>query len=214
VDFEELCAKRGLHLYIWAVNGWHDFGSKTKGLAEVAAFAGVKAHMQETDVQRALWTSLKAVPVPLAVPDVLNGLQRGMVDTYSTTPIYASASQWITQTKHWTDSNHVYQPAVVVFDKKWWDGLSPELRATANGFAAELQAAARKDVRGLDEDLMEELRANGVTVHPLRADERKALMEATSGVAEKLMEEKVFDRALYEKITAALAAYRAKSEKP
>ncbi|MHC4390060.1 MAG: TRAP transporter substrate-binding protein DctP, partial [Planctomycetota bacterium] len=62
-DFQKLCADRGLHLYIWAVNGWHDFGSTTDQLVTPEDFDNVKTHMQETDSQRALLKSLGANPV-------------------------------------------------------------------------------------------------------------------------------------------------------
>jgi TRAP-type C4-dicarboxylate transport system substrate-binding protein len=166
--------------------------------------------MQETDLQRALWNALKADPVPLAVPDVLNGLQRGMVTAYTTTPIYATASQWFTQTKGWTDSNHIYQPAAVVFDKKWWDGLDQELKDKINSFSADLQKSARADVRGIDPELMEEFRAGGIAVHTLSAAEREAMQAATAGVVEELISKKVFERELYDRVVAALADLRAK----
>lgn len=209
-DFRALCASRGLHLYIWAVNGWHDFGSTKGKLVQPGDFNGVKGHMQETDVQRALWNALNADPVPLPVPDVLNGLQRGMITAYSTTPIYATASQRFTITKHWTDSNHIYQPAAVVFDKNWWDGLDADLQKTINAFAEDLQKAARQDVRGIDAELMEEFRANSIDVHTLTAAERATLVEATSGIAKGLIEQGIFEQGLYDKVVNALAEYRAK----
>ncbi len=209
-DMRAACEKRGLFLYIWAVNGWHDFGHKSKPLLSLDDLKGVKAHMQETDIQHALWSSLGANPVPLAVPEVLKALQTGMVECYTTTPIFSSAAQWFTQTKHWTDSNHIYQPAAVVFDKKWWDTLDPATQKTILGFGPDLQKAARKDVRGIDPELFEEFRKTGITVHTLPPDRREKLKQATAGIGDELVKKGVFSKELLEKVRKGLEEFRAK----
>ncbi len=209
-DMRAACRARGLYLYIWAVNGWHDLGSKEKPLLSLADLRGAKAHMQETDIQREFWKAVGASPVPMPVPEVLTGLQSGMVTCFTSTPIYAAAAQWTTQTRHWTDSNHIYQPAAVVFDLNWWNGLSDDLRKTILSFAPELQKAARNDVRGIDEELFAEFRKMGIQIHPLPPQNREELKQATAGVAAELIKAGVFKQELYDKVVKALADYRAR----
>lgn len=211
-DMRKLCEARGLYLYIWAVNGWHDLGSKDKALTSLAALKGVKAHMQETDIQHAFWLALGANPIPMEVPSVLTGLQNGMVTAYTTTPIFASAAQWFTQTRHWTDTNHIYQPAAVVFDLKWWTGLPENLKKTILSFAPELQAAARKDVRGIDAELFEEFKKAGITIHELTPESRAELKAACAKIPEELIKKGVFTQELYDKVVKGLAELRAKKK--
>lgn len=209
-DMRKACEDRGLFLYIWAVNGWHDIGHKSKPVFGIGDVKGEKAHMQETDIQKAFWTSCGANPVPIAVPEVLGALQRGMIDCFSTTPIFASAAQWFTQVKHWSDTNHIYQPAAVVFDRKWWDGLDDGTRKTILGFAPDLQAAARKDVRGIDKDLFEEFKKNQIEIHTLTAAQREEFRQATAGIGDELVKKGVFSKAILERARKGLQDFRAK----
>jgi TRAP-type C4-dicarboxylate transport system substrate-binding protein len=209
-DMRKACEARGLYLYIWAVNGWHDFGSKDKPILGLADLRGAKAHMQETDIQHAFWGAVGANPIPLPVPEVLGAIQRGMVTCYSSTPIFASAAQWATQTKFWTDSNHIYQPAAVVFDLKWWNGLSPELKKTIADFGPDLQSAARKDVRGIDQGILEEFKKMGVEIKALSPEARAEIQGACAGVAGELVKKGVFKQELFDKVVKGLADFRAK----
>ena len=185
--------------------------SPTKGpVTCLADLKGLKAYMQETDVQRAFWGALGANPVPMPVPEVLNGLQRGMLDIYTSTPIFASAAQWSTQTKFWTRSHHTYQPAAVVFDLSWWKGLSDETRKTILGFGPELQKSARNDVRGIDQSILDEFAKNNIKVSDLPPAGREELRKACVDVPATLVKSKVFSQETYDKVVKALAEYRAK----
>jgi TRAP-type C4-dicarboxylate transport system substrate-binding protein len=209
-DMRAACEEKGLYLYIWAVNGWLDFGSKDRPLLGLDDLRGAKAFMQETDVQRAFWEAVGASPVPLPVPDVLSGLQRGMITCYTSTPIFASAAQWFTQTKHWTRSHQSYQPAAVVFDLKWWQGLPDDLRKTIISFGPDLQKAARKDVRGIDADILTEFKKSGIEIHDLSPDSRTALKKACERVPADLVKAGDFKQETFDKVVKALADLRAK----
>ncbi len=222
-DMEKYCEQRGLFLYIWAENGWVDIGHKKKPIRSLADLKGEKMHMQETEIKKAFWTAVGASPIPLAVTDVLGALQRGTVDGFDTTPIFGSATQWTTETKYWTDSNHIYQPAAVVFDLKWWKALSEDDRKTILSFAEELQTAARRDVRteygpdgqpvkGLEKDLFDEFRKAKIEIIPLDATAREEFRVATLKVADEMIAKGVFSRDLYEKVSKAIEEFRAKKK--
>jgi TRAP-type C4-dicarboxylate transport system substrate-binding protein len=217
-DMRAACERKGLFLYIWAVNGWIDFGSKDKPISGLADLQGAKAFMQETDVQRAFWNAVGANPVAIPVPDVLGALQRGMVTCYVTTPIFGSAAQWATQTKYWTISHHVYQPAAVVFDLGWWNALPDDMKKTILGFGPELQKAARKDVRGIDEGILDGFRKPqpdglGIKIGKLSDQGRAELKKACAGIPAELVKAGVFKQELYDKVVKALAERRAKNPK-
>jgi TRAP-type C4-dicarboxylate transport system substrate-binding protein len=209
-DMRKYCWDRGLYLYMWAVNGWVDLGHKKKPLLSVADLKGESVYMQQTDIQKAFWNAIGANAKALSTPDVLGALQSGMIDGYAATPIFASATQWFTQTRHWTDSNHIYQPAAVVFERGWWEGLDEATQKTIQGYAEGLQKSARKDVRGIDAELFEEFKKAGITVHPLSPEARKSFQTATEGVARELIGRNILPAALVEKAQKALAAYREK----
>jgi len=210
-DMRKHCWDRGLYLYMWAVNGWLDFGHKKKALLTLADVKGESVYMQQTDIQKAFWNAVGANGKALSTPDVLGALQSGMVDGYASTPIFASATQWFTQTKHWVDSNHIYQPAAVVFDRAWWEGIDEPTKKTILSYAPELQKSARKDVRGIDEELFVEFKKAGISLQKLSPEARAELKKATENVGRELAGKGILPQALVDKAQKALAERRAKA---
>ncbi len=201
-------ADEGLFLYVWAENGWLDFGAKTKPLLRAGDCKGLKFFAQESDVQIAFYKAIGAPATTLPVTEVLNSLQTGMIEAYSSTPIYAAGAQWFTQTRFWLDSDHMYQPAAVVFQMEFWNKLPEDLKKIMLSYRDSLREQARKDVRGIDAELFKGFQEEGIKVEKLGAAEKQEFQELTSGVAEALLQKKVFSRDLWEKVTRALEEFR------
>ncbi len=64
-------------------------------------------------------------PVPLALADVLAGLQTGLIDTAATSPIGAIALQWHTQISYMTDLPVMYFYALLAIDQKAFKRIQP-----------------------------------------------------------------------------------------
>lgn len=203
---------KGLHLFTWAVNGWDDFGSAGRPILSLEDIRASKPCTRESRVRRAFWAACGASAAVVPVPEVAGALAAGTIDLYETTPLFAAASQWFKHTRHWTDSNHIYQPAALLFDLAWWRALPEAQRKAIEAFAPELGAEARKAVRGLDASLQAGFTGSGIMIWPLAPKSREDLRRATAGIAPKLIEEKVFPRELHEKVEKALAAFREKRE--
>lgn len=219
-EMEQFLEKRGLFLYCWAINGWYDFGSKNKMIVNPEDIQGCKTYTQESPIQTMMYETLNIRPIPLAVTEVLSGLQTGMVDTYSSTPIYALAGQWFTETKYWVDSNHVFQPAAVVFGSHWWNPLDPKVKKLILSFREELQSSARKDVRAADDSKFasrdEEILARfqerdiGIKVQKLSDAQREKFKNATKEVAQKMIAQGAFPQSLWDKLQKSLNEFRSR----
>lgn len=68
-------------------------------------------------------------PVPLPLPDVLTGLQTGLIDTVGTSPIGALALQWHTRVKYVTDIPLMYLYGLLIVDRRVFERLSPDDQA-------------------------------------------------------------------------------------
>ncbi|MEW6777484.1 MAG: TRAP transporter substrate-binding protein DctP [Bdellovibrionota bacterium] len=211
-DMQGLFEKQGLFLYSWAENGWHDFGFTKKKVSSWADFAGQKAFAQESEVSIAMIEALGGKAVPLAVPDVLSALQTGLIDAYSTTPVYGIAGQWFTQTKYWWDTGHIYQPAAVVFDLKFWNELPEQYRTLILGFKDDLQKKARADVRGIDEGILADFQKQKIEVIPCPPQEKAKMAKATEEVAKRLIAKGIFKQELYDRVKKTLSELRAKKK--
>ncbi|HVY63107.1 MAG TPA: TRAP transporter substrate-binding protein DctP, partial [Planctomycetota bacterium] len=176
--FAKALEAKGLFLYCWAVNGWVDLGSAKGPLTSIDELRAAHPCARESGIRQAFWKACGATPQVIPVPDVPAALRGGRVDAYDTTPLFAASAQWFKETKHWTVSRHVYQPAAVVFDLAWWSGLPEELRKTLLAFAPELQASARRAVRGIDAGLLDEFRRASIEVHELTPEARAQIAAA------------------------------------
>ena len=176
-ELEAAMEKKGLKLFVWAVNGWLDFAGP-KPINTTADLQSCKVVMQESEVQLAMYKALGVAATPLPVPEILGGLQTGMVNAYSGSPVFSTAAQWFAHTEAWVDSNHIYQPAAVVFSKRFWDSLEPELKTLIEGYAPQLQKDAREAVRGLDDELLVGFAENGIKVSTWDATQREAFRAA------------------------------------
>jgi TRAP-type C4-dicarboxylate transport system substrate-binding protein len=148
----------------------------------------------------------------LAVPEVLSSLQTGLLNSFMTTPIFATGAQWFTQIKFWTDSNHTYQPAAVVFDMKFWQKLPEDMKQMILSMRESLQKSARANVRGIDEELYRGFKERKIEINKLSAAERAALRKKTAAVADVLIQKGAFPREWYDRVQKALKDYRAKKK--
>ncbi len=207
-ELEAAMERKGLKLFVWAVNGWLDFGGP-KPIKSTADLASCKVVMQESKVQLAMYEAMGVSATPLPIPEILGGLQTGMVNAYSGSPVFSTAAQWFAHTKAWVDSNHIYQPAAVVFNKRFWDSLEPELQTLIEGYAGDLQKDARAAVRGLDDELLQGFAENGIAVSSWTDAERSAFRTASWASHQALVDEGEFPQALLDKVYAALEKRRA-----
>ncbi len=65
-------------------------------------------------------------PIPLSIADVRTGLQTGLIDTVTISPIGAIVLQWHTQVKYLTEMPLVYIFGLLALDKKAFAKISPE----------------------------------------------------------------------------------------
>jgi len=208
-DLQAALEKKGLYLFCWAENGWLDFGTSVHPIKSAKDFEGLKMYAQESDVSIETVKALGAQAQVLAVPEVLGALQTGLLNAFMTTPIFATGAQWFTQAKFWTDSNHTYQPAAVVFDSKFWAKVPDDLKKTMLDMKDQLQISARKNVRGIDEELYRGFREQKIEITTISKEDRAELRKKTAKVADVLIQKGAFPREWYERVQRALGEFRA-----
>lgn len=79
-------------------------------------------------VSRIFFEAADISPVPLQLPDVLTGLQTGMIDTVGVSTMGAIALQWHTRVKYVADLPLMYLYGIMVIDRRAFDRLQPEDR--------------------------------------------------------------------------------------
>lgn len=134
-----------------------------KPLRHIEDLRGQKVWVPAGDiVSRTIFETAGVSPIPLPASDVLTGLQTGLIDTITASPIVTIALQWHTQVKHLTDAPLSYTYALLIIDRRAFEKINLDDRAVirivmANVFK-EINAQNRVD----NERAREALKQQGI----------------------------------------------------
>ena len=182
---EQMLEEKGMMLLMYSENGYRSMATQDKCVKSPADLKAVKMRSQESDVHLETYRALGASPVPIPVSEVLTSLQTGIVKGFDNTAIITQALGWNQGVKFYSTTQHIYQPALIVMNKKWFDSLSPEHQAIMREHGKKLEKIGRKKVRKLTPILMQNFKTMGVEVCELTDAERAAFKAATKGVWDK-----------------------------
>lgn len=203
-DLDNLLTDRGFKLSFFSENGYRSMGS-TFPIETPADLSGKKMRSQESEVHLNTWRAFGASPVPMAVTEVLSGLQTGVVDGFDNTPLFAFAASWYQAISHWTETRHIYQPGIVVLSKKFYDSLPADLQEIVKGDIAKLSKKGRRGVRSIGPMLLDNFTNAGIPVSTLTDSQRAAFQGTAEGVWDKFRASTTdAGKALVDKIKAAI----------
>ncbi len=179
---EDVFHDYGFVLGFWSENGFRQFGLKDGFVKSPADLKGKKMRSQEASVHLDMWKAFGASPKAIPTTEVLTALQNGTVDGFDQALLFAIAASWYTTVKYFTISNHIYQPAVIAFNKDWYDGLPADLQKVVVDEGRKIQAKGRKAIRKMNPKLIDALKDNGDQVYELTAAERAVFEKAAEPV--------------------------------
>jgi len=209
----DLLAKKNLIFYQWAENGWHGLATRSGCIKGVADLKGQRIRSQEASIHLDSLKAMGASPVEMAVPEVLQSLQTGVVDGFSNTPLFSFAASWYQGIKYFTVSNHVYQPAIILYSKKWFDKQSPDMRTFLLSNQKEDEKFGRDGVRMLKDGLLDNFRKANKTVCQMTEAQQGELKKATSKIFSKYRKKYgKRGKALFDAIIAGKKAWAAKKK--
>src|ERR1700756_4872060 len=109
-------------------NGFKEMTANKK-LITPDDYKGVKFRVQSSKVLEAQFRALGAIPQVMAFSEVYQALQTGVVDGQENTWSNIYTQKMHEVQKYATVTNHGYIGYVVVVNKKFWDGLAPDIRS-------------------------------------------------------------------------------------
>lgn len=145
-----------------------------KPLRVPADFKGLKMRIQSSKVLEAQMQALGALPQVLAFSEVYQALQTGVVDGTENTPSNIWSQKTHEVQKYLTLSNHGYIGYAVITNKKFWDGLPPDLRTILEGAMKDATRYANAISQQENDDALAKIRASGRTEIITLSDAQKA----------------------------------------
>ena len=171
----------GLVMGAWAENGWRNFA--TSGPASTPEeLSQYKMRSQESPVHLAMYEAFGVQAVAKPVSEVLPALNTGIVDGFDNTPLFSLAAGWIGPVSHYTLSEHIYQPAAIVYSQSFLESLTPELRAIVLGDPRAESVQGRVGVRDLQRELVSSISDSGKVVTVLTEEQRRVFARQSRDV--------------------------------
>jgi TRAP-type C4-dicarboxylate transport system substrate-binding protein len=190
--FRKLLVNRGLVFGMWAENGYRSYFSKHK-IRKPSDLKGIRFRSQESLVHVETYEAFGASPVPIDVGNTLMSIQTGVVDGFDNTPLFAMAGSWYQGLgegeRNLFLSRHIYQPAALVYSKKWFDTLPKEIQEAITVVDPDLVQWGREQVRLIEPVLLKNLARYGYDVYQPTPEELAAFKEVTKNVADNVAKE-------------------------
>jgi TRAP-type C4-dicarboxylate transport system substrate-binding protein len=222
-DYDEVDAVRAAFdrrlLSMLADKGFEAFGfvetgfvylMSTRAIGSFDDLKGRKIWIPEGDaISQAIADAAGLSPVPLAIADVLTGLQTGLVDTVGAPPVGAVALQWFTKAAYVTDLPVTYVYGTLVIAEEAMQRMSaPDrevVRKVLTETIAELDRGARED----NEQARQALARQGVTFIAPNDETRRRWTSVAADATQALIGRQSYDRALLGEIQKVLEDHRA-----
>ena len=124
------------------------------------------------------------------VANTMTSLQTGVVDGFDNTPLFAMATTWYQGLEEGDRnlilSRHSYQPGIVVYSKKWFDTLPPDIQKVLLTVPYDLTTWGREQVRKMEPVLQKNLVRYGYEIHEPNASELQKFKDKEKGVPEDI----------------------------
>jgi C4-dicarboxylate-binding protein DctP len=143
-------------------NGFKDM-SANKKLLLPADFRGLKMRIQSSKVLEAQMRALGAIPQVMAFSEVYQALATGVVDGTENPPSNEYTQKMHEVQKYTTRSGHGYVGYAVITNKKFWDGLPADIRASLEKAMKEATDFANGVAQQDNDDAVAEMKKSGKT---------------------------------------------------
>ncbi len=201
--FERVLADQDLVLLNWGHAGWaHIFTAD-----RVETFADLKRTKLYTtagDEKMLQWYKESGFnPEPLAVTDVLLGLNTGLINAHPSPPYVALLFQWYDKTPFMLDVPLAPVLGITVVTARVWNGIADDDQQVLRASAKQLELGLFRDVPAQERDSVEEMQKRGLTVVELdtaaTASFREVADELTASWRGTIVPAAVYDQALRER---------------
>ena len=211
IFFKNNFADKGYILLGWSEGGFIRLMS-TKPMSSIEDMRKAKVWIWENaPMAKAIFDVAKITAIPLSLPDVLVGLQTGLVEVVYAPPSGAISLQWFTRTKYMIDMPLMYLIGAVVIKKNAYKKLSPAEQQTLSELFPRYMAELKRVIRKENQEAIKVMTKHGVKL----IKPSKNQIDEFKTIAAKAMEQqtgKSFSKKVKEDVIKHLKAFR-KSKK-
>ena len=208
--------RKGFDKNNYVLLGWSEGGfvhlMSTKPVATLDDLRKVKVWTwADSPMTKVIFDEANVSAIPLSVPDVLVGLQTGLVDVVYAPPSGAISLQWFTKTKYITDVNLIYLIGGVVMKKKLFNKLPPAHQNILMDAFRRQMARLKKTIRKENQEAVQVMVKHGVKIITPSATQVAEFKTVSEKAIQRLVD-KSFSKKVKDEVSAKLEAYRKKNQ--
>ena len=175
--------KAGLVALCWMNAGTRNVYNSKKPIKELADLKGLKIRMIGNPLFVDTMNALGGNGIAMGFDQLYSAMQTGVVDgAENNLPTFIAQNHYLVA-KHFSMTEHLIIPELLVFSKKSWDTLSAEDKALVTKFAREAQADQRKLWYEAEKVALEKMKAAGTEI--VTGLDKKPFQEAVKPVWDK-----------------------------
>ena len=162
---------------------------------------------EDAPMAKAIFDEAGVSAIPLSLPDVLVGLQTGLVEVVYAPPTGAISLQWFTKTKYLTDVPLIYLIGAIVIKKNTFNKLSPDHRDVLLDLCPKYMNRLKLAIREENREAIKVMTKHGVKLIRPSTDQ----IEEFKAVSQRAVERQIgksFSAKVKNEVIGHLEAYR------
>jgi TRAP-type transport system periplasmic protein len=164
--FEAEMAKKSFTVVTWTTAGWaHIFAKqpvRSPSDLKKQKFWVWEGNSKELQI----WQEAGFPAVPLGVPDIMTGLQSGMIDALISTPLSAGSYQWFAIAKNMSEMNWGPMVAGIVVYTSVWNKIPKDLQAKFLEIAHKAGPLIAEETKKADAEAITVMKKYGLNLVP------------------------------------------------
>ena len=173
-------------LGLWE-NGFRHVTNSKKDIKTAADFEGLKLRVIQSPLYIDTFKALGVNAQPMAFTEVFTALETKTVDGQENPAATILSSKFYEVQKNVALTRHIYGVWALLFSKKIWDTYTPAEQKILRDAGTEATAFERKVIRAYDSKALDDLKARGMTITTLSAEEQAKVIEKLKPVIANLV---------------------------
>ena len=173
---------KGLVGLVYWENGFRNLTNSKRPITKLEDLDGVKLRVMQNEVYLDSFKLMGANAIPLPFSELFSALETKTVDGQENPYNTILSSKFYEVQKYLSVTNHVYSPWIMLVSKKWWDQLSTDEQKVLADAAKASRDFERQDTRAEAAKAVADLKAKGMIVNELPAQEVNRMREKLTRV--------------------------------
>src|ERR1700719_2580649 len=175
--------KAGLIGLCWMDAGARNLYDTKKPIRDIADLKGLKVRVMGNPMFVDMMNALGGNGVAMGYDQVFSALQTGVVDGAENNPPSFVFDNHYQVAKHYTLTEHLIVPEILVFSRRTWDTLSKDDQALLKKVGREAQLDERELWHQTEQQAFDKMRASGVDI--IKVTDRQRYQDAVKPVWDK-----------------------------